>query len=56
MKKLLKLLITDFKKINLYGDGCAINETTIEYPFRGRAIKVKILGMFWITYKYYTIR
>lgn len=53
---MIKLFITDFKKIVLYGDGCAINKTTIEYPFRGRAIRVKILGLFWITYKYYTIK
>lgn len=53
--KILKLLVTDFKKINLYGDCHAISDTEIMYPFRGRAIKVKILGC-WFTYSYYTIK
>lgn len=55
MKKFLKLLTTDYRKLSLYGDGRAINETTIQYPFRGRRIDVKILGLFWVTYTYYTI-
>lgn len=50
----MKLLITDFRKQNLYGD-CHLTETGCYYPFRGQRIQVKILGLFWITYKYYTI-
>lgn len=52
---MIKLFITDYKKISLYGDADAIDETTIQYRFRGKSIRVKILGMFWTTYKYYTI-
>ena len=54
-KIMIKLFITDYKKISLYGDADAIDETTIQYRFRGKSIRVKILGMFWTTYKYYTI-
>lgn len=53
-KTLTKLLISDFKKVTLYGDAHAISETEMVYYFRGQAIKVKILGM-WITYTYYTV-
>jgi hypothetical protein len=52
---MIKYLITDFKKIVLFGDGKAFDEYTIQYPFRGRAIRVQILGLFWMTYRYYTI-
>lgn len=55
MKKILKPLITGFKKINLYGDGMAVEDGVI-YPFRGKRLDVKILGLFWLTYTYYTVR
>lgn len=45
---MLKLFITDFKKITLYGD-CHLEKDGYWFPFRGRAIRVKILGLFWIT-------
>lgn len=56
MKKvILKFLSTDKRKQTLYGDGCAISETTIHYPFRGQRIDVKLFGLLWVTYTYYTI-
>jgi hypothetical protein len=51
---MIKHLITDYKKITLYGD-CYLTETGHYFPFRGRCVKVKILGLFWITYRIYTI-
>lgn len=51
---MIKLFITDFKKITLYGD-CHLEEWGHYFPFRGRAIKIKILGIFWMTYRYYTV-
>ena len=52
---MIKYFITDFKKIPLYGDG-VLEKDSIIYPFRGQAIIVKILGLFWTTYKNYTIK
>ena len=52
-KRILKIFITDFKKRTLYGDCHAWEKDSWFYPFRGKSIKVKILGIFWITYKYY---
>ena len=52
---MIKFLITDYKKVNLYGD-IHVTENGYYMPFRGRKIKVKILWLFWITYKYYTIK
>jgi len=51
----MKLFITDFKKQTLYGDVHAFEEGVLWRPFRGQRIQVKILGLFWLTYKYYTI-
>jgi hypothetical protein len=51
---MLKCLITDYKKIKLYGD-CHVHEKGFTYYFRGRMIRVKILGLFWIKYKGYEI-
>lgn len=56
MKKLLKLLATDYRKLNLYGDWMALEKGVMEAQFRGKRIDVKILGLFWVTYSYYTIR
>lgn len=49
------MLVTDFKKITLYGDCYIKAENFYSYKFRGRAIKVKILGLFWVTYKKYLV-
>ena len=51
---MIKYLITDYKKITLYGD-CHLEWNRMFFPFRGRAIKVKILGLFWVTYRSYEI-
>jgi len=48
-----KLLITDFKKINLYGDLELLSETHTRRAFIGKVIKVKILGLFWVDYNWY---
>jgi len=56
MKKILKPLITDFRKINLYGDVMVVSQTRTVYPFRGKRLDVKILGLFWVKYTYYTVR
>jgi len=50
MKKILKYLTTEFRKENLYGD-CHLEENGCSFPFRGKKIEVKILGLFWITYQ-----
>lgn len=52
---MIKLLITDYKKVNIYGD-IHLTEDGYYQPFRGKKIIVKILGLFWITYKYYIIK
>lgn len=52
---MIRFLITDFKKINLYGDLELISATRSRCKFRGKLLKVKILGLFWITYKSYYI-
>lgn len=51
---MIKHLITDYKKITLYGD-CHLEENGYWFPFRGQAIRVKILGLFWVTYRMYEI-
>ena len=48
MKKLIKPLITDFKKVNLYGDCVVTGKNSYFYPFLRRVLKVKIMGLFWI--------
>ena len=55
MNKYLKPFITDFKKINLYGDGIAV-EKGIVYPYRGKRLDVKIIGLFWLTYNYFEVK
>lgn len=50
----MKYLITDYKKIVLYGDTHIESDGWFR-PFRGRAIRVKILGIFWVTYRHYTV-
>jgi len=52
---MIKLIITDFRKITLYGD-CMLESWGHSYEYRGKLIEVKILGLFWVTYKYFTIR
>ena len=47
---MLKFIITDFKKEYLYGD-CHLEEYGYYFPLIGSRIKVKILGIFWITFK-----
>ena len=51
---MIKHLITDYKKITLFGD-CHLDKNGYWFPFRGRAIRVKILGLFWVTYRMYEI-
>lgn len=51
-----KWLITDFRKVNLYGDWMAISDKVMQAPFRGKRLDVKILGLFWITYKVYFVK
>jgi hypothetical protein len=53
--KIPKILITDYKKITLYGDMCAIEDGWIS-EYDGRCIRVKILGLFWMTYSYFRLR
>lgn len=58
MKKILKFLITNFKKVTLYGDMELGGSEDILWvcEFNGSAIRVQILKMFWITYSYYRIK
>ena len=44
----MKTLITEYKKINLYGDGYLTDGYF--FPLIGKVIKVKILGLFWVDY------
>ncbi len=46
----MKWFITDYKKQYLYGD-CHLEEDGLWFPWIGSRISVKILGLFWITYK-----
>ena len=46
----MKLLITDYKKQYLYGD-CHLEKDGYWFPWIGTRIRVKILGLFWVTYK-----
>ena len=50
---MIKLIITDFRKITLWGDRELLSNTHSRLAFRGKLIEVKILGLFWITYKYF---
>lgn len=52
---MIKLTITDFKKIPLYGDCELISDTRYRYAFRGKCIKIKILGLFWVNYRTWLI-
>jgi hypothetical protein len=51
-----KLLITDFKKVSLYGDCSVESEFQMLFTLVGKCIKIKILGLFWVTYKSYVIK
>lgn len=46
----MRILITDFKRINIYGD-CHLEEDGHFFPLIGKLLKVKILGLFWVNYK-----
>jgi hypothetical protein len=46
---MIKYLITDYKKYNLWGD-IHLDIHTWQ-PLIGKAVKVKIMWMFWVTYK-----
>ncbi len=60
---MIKYLITDYKKYNIWGDlyltdckkydiwGDLYLDFSRWQPLIGKALKVKILYMFWITYK-----
>jgi len=48
--KMIKLFITDFKKQYLYGD-CHLEKGGHYFPLIGSRIKVKLFGIFWVTYK-----
>ena len=54
-KKLLKPFIASFKVVNLYGDKMLIDDGFI-IPFRGKALRVKILGLFYFTYYEYNVK
>lgn len=47
---MIKTLITDIKKERLYGD-CHLEKDGYYFPLIGGRIRVKLLGLFWITYK-----
>jgi len=49
-KKILKLIITDYKKITHYGDMEMEGDCFIRH-YNGKAIFVKLFGLFWIEYK-----
>lgn len=51
---MIKYLITDYKKINRYGDGL-LEKDSIFYPFIGKVIMIKILGLWWVEYKSYYV-
>lgn len=48
---MIKWFITDFRKVNLYGDAMCIDEKTTKYEFRGKRLDVKLCGIIWITYR-----
>lgn len=50
MKRLTKLLITDYKKVIKYGDMHHISENERYHPYVGKRLIVKLFGLFWITY------
>lgn len=52
---MIKYLITDYKKINRYGDGL-LEKDSIIYPFIGQAIMIEIIGLWWIEYRSYYVR
>ena len=47
---MIKLFITDFKKEYLYGD-CHLEEWGHYFPLIGSIIRIKLFGIFWVTYK-----
>ena len=53
---MMKLLITNYRKITLYGDLELLSETHTRQAYIGKLIEVKILGLFWVTYKYFIVR
>lgn len=50
---MIKLLITDYRKITLWGDLELLSATHSRRAYKGKLIEVKILGLFWVTYKSY---
>ena len=54
---MIKLLISKYKKVSHYGD-LTLTENGGYWQFRGKAIKVKLLGLLWVTYSkvYYEIK
>ena len=50
----MKYLITDYKKEVFYGD-CHATEDGWYSEFAGKRIMIKILWLFWITYKSYEV-
>lgn len=51
LKSFLKIFITDYKKIILYGDMHSDGDGGFYMPFIGKHIKIKVMGMFWIGYR-----
>ena len=51
---MIKLLITDYKKIRCFGD-MHLHENGYTQYFIGQVIKVKILGLFWVDYRRYQV-
>lgn len=54
-KNLIKACITDVKRVDKWGD-CHLTEDGYYFPFEGVMLKVKLFGLFWITYKQYLFR
>ena len=55
MKKTKKILATNYRVKNLYGDMMAIADNEVEIPFAGKEIEVKILNLFWTRYYHYEV-
>jgi len=51
---MLKLIMTDFKKEYLYGD-CHLEKDSHYFPLIGSRIKIKLLGIFWITFNQFNL-
>lgn len=49
---MIKLFITDYRKITFWGD-CHAYEDGMYFPFEGKKLKVQLLWLFWITYRTY---